>query len=187
MLRTRRSRTRAVRGRPNYLWLNTAGEYSVIPDATAWDAVIQPGDWSGTVSEQSCVLERIVLSVYAVCFDAVSPPHGQNTALVVGPASNNNGMDSLNISLDTEFAEFFAKFDDVLQLGRLEFTGELSPGYLPVQFSQLPQPVMNLKCRRRLNADDAVWFCTGGVCPDVAIASWNVRWYARSLVRIGLK
>lgn len=185
--RTRRSRTTRVVGRPNYLWINTAGSYVVVTGGTTWDAVIQPSDWSGTVTEQSCTLERIVLSAYTLTRDQESPPFAANTALVVGPASNTTGFDSLDISLTSEWPEFFEKFDDVLHIGRLEWNGDVNPVNLPLQFSQLPEPVANLKRRRRLQGDDAVWFCTGGSNPDIPGATWYVVWFARSLVRVGLK
>jgi len=186
----RRSRRSTVRGKPNYLWINTAGELAIVSGNTVWDALLIPADWSGTVTETQCTLLRMVVSVYTVTAgaEAVVVPHAQNAAIVLGSASEGGGSDVNDISMFNEWPDFFQAYDRVLRIFRLEWTGEgpVAATSLPVQFSQLPEPVMNLKTPRRLLGDDAIRLCVGGrVAVDLSTPS--VTWFARTLVRTGLR
>lgn len=185
----RKSRRSTVRGKPNYLWINTAGELALIAGNTVWDALLVPGDWSGTVTETQCTLLRMVVSVYTgtVGQEATPVPHSQNAAILLGSASEGAGTDVLDISQPADWPDFFMSYDRVLRIFRLEFAATQDGGTtLPVQFSQLPEPVMNLKAPRLLRGDDSVRLCVGGnVFMD--IAQPHIWWFCRSLVRTGLR
>jgi len=49
----------------------------------------------------------------------------------------------------------------------------------------LPENMVNLNSRRKLKGDEAINVIWSA--PDVLQDQWVVRWFARSLVRIGLK
>lgn len=185
----RRSKRTGVRGKPNYLWINTAGDMSLVNGQTTWDSLLVPADWSGTVTETQCTLLRLVVTVYTICLNQETTPipHAQNACIVLGSASEGNGFDPLDISEITEWPDFFAKYDRVLRIFRLEWNGETqNTTAMPVQFSQLPDPVMNLKTPRLLRGDDSVRLCVGGrIFMDVG--EYGLYWFARSLVRIGLR
>jgi len=184
----RRSRRSAVRGKPNYMWVNTAGELATIFSNTVWDALLQPGDWSGTVTETQCTLLRLVFSCYTSTLTLASEPHAENCAIVKGSA-NDASPAAESISDVNEWPDFFAKYDEVLRIFRLEWDGQLKADNvaLPVQFSQLPEPVFNLKTPRHLKGDDSVRLCVGGGLQPVGIEVSSVRWFCRSLIRTGLR
>jgi hypothetical protein len=185
----RRSRRSTVRGKPNYMWINTAGDLATIEGNTVWDGILVPQDWSGTVTETQCTLLRLVLSVYTYTTTESGYPHAQNMAIVLGSASEGAGTDTLDVSLTADWPDFFISYDRVLRIGRLEWDGvikQLQTGLL-VQFSQLPEPIMNLKTPRHLRGDDSVRLCVGGNFSQVASEVYAIMWFARSLVRLGLR
>jgi len=185
----RRSRRSTVRGKPNYLWINTAGELSLIAGNTVWDALLIPADWSGTVTETQCTLLRMVVSVYTYTVGTENPTvaHAQNACIVMGSASEGAGSDTNDISSHQDWPTFFQAYDRVLRLFRLEWAGTSdATTSMPVQFSQLPEPVMNLKTPRVLKADDSIRLAVGGrVFLDVSQPA--VVWFCRALVRTGLR
>jgi len=184
----RRSRRSTIKGKPNYMWINTAGELALVSGNTVWDAVLIPGDWSGTVTEQQCTLLRMVVSVYtATSNEEQNPvPHAQNAAITFGDASLVNGSDTSDISVPNDWPDFFANHDRVLRIFRLEWDAQGSTTVLPVQFSQLPEPVMNLKTPRLLRGDDSIRLCVGGRV-NLELSTPSVNWFCRSLVRLGLR
>lgn len=184
----RRSRRSTVRGKPNYLWINTAGDLALIAGNTVWDALLVPGDWSGTVTEQTATLLRMVVECYTITINDSGPPHAQNACITLGSASEGGGTDPLDISQTGDWPDFFISYDRVLRIMRLEWDGaqrNTNVG-LPVQFSQLPEPVLNLKTPRLLRGDDSVRLNVGGNFTPVAETAM-VAWFSRSLVRIGLR
>jgi len=189
MARRRSSRRTTVRGKPNYLWICTAGELALITDETVWDPLLTPGDWSGTVTEQSCTLLRMVLSCYTMTDLLEGAPHAENAAIVLGHSGENASSHTSDISYIQEWPDFFATYDEVLRIFRLEWDGQLKSQYarLPVQFSQLPEPVMNLKTPRKLKGDTSVRLCVGGGYTPSVNQLATVSWFCRSLVRIGLR
>lgn len=184
----RRSRSKAVRGRPNLLWIASAGEFALIQHNTVWDAILVPADWSGTVTEQQCTLERIVLMAFTKTITNDGVAHSENTVLFLGNANEQGGSSISDISDPAEFPDFCESYDRILQWGRLEWDASSTiAGFWPVQYSQLPQPVMNVQCRRRLMGDDVVRFGCGGYYAEAIDETHYVGWFARCLVRIGLK
>lgn len=185
----RRSRRTGVRGKPNYLWINTAGDLALIEANTVWDAILQPGDWSGTVTDQSCTLLRMVLSVYTLTSLSADEPHAENACILIAHSAEVATSSPLDISNYAEWPDFFAEYDRVLRIFRLEWEGALKAAVvgLPVQFSQLPEPVMNMKTPRRLTGQDSIRLCVGGAWAQATNEAPGVIWFARSLVRIGLK
>jgi len=185
----RRSKRSSVRGKPNYLWVNTAGELALVDNNTVWDPLLIPADWSGTVTETQCTLLRMVVSLYAYTSTSVTPPHAENGAIVLGSASEGaGGSDTLDISSYLDWPDFFTSYDRVLRIFRLEWDGQLrvTEG-LPVQFSQLPEPVLNLKTPRVLKGDDSVRLCVGCNRTSLGAEVVAVMWFCRSLVRTGLR
>lgn len=184
----RRSRRTTVRGKPNYLWVNTAGELATINTNTVWSPLLQPGDWSGTVTETQCTLLRLVVSCYTSTLSLASEPHAENCAIVKGSA-NDASPSAQDISNINEWPDFFAAYDEVLRIFRLEWDGALRAAnlLLPVQFSQLPEPVLNLKTPRHLKGDDSIRLCVGGGLQPVGIEAPVVTWFCRALVRTGLR
>jgi len=185
----RRSKRSTVRGKPNYLWINTAGELATNTGNTVWDALLIPADWSGTVTETSCTLLRMVVSCYTKCTTAAGIAHAENACIVMGSASEGAGTDTNDISAYADWPTFFQAYDRVLRIFRLEWDGQVNLGnpLLPVQFSQLPEPVMNLKTPRRLLGDDSIRLAVGGgVIPDTTEV-YSITWFSRSLVRTGLR
>jgi len=185
----RRSRRSVVRGKPNYLWINTSGELAKINGSTVWDALLIPADWSGTVTETQCTLLRMVVSVYAMTMVAAGIPHASNCAILMGSASEGSGMDTNDLDAYADWPNFFQAFDRVLRIFRLEWAAGPNLGNPPldIQFSQLPEPVMNLKTPRRLMGDDSLRLCVGGgPIPDTTEV-YATRWFCRSLVRTGLR
>jgi len=184
----RRSRRSTVRGKPNYMWINTAGDLALISGNTVWDGLLVPGDWSGTVTETQCTLLRMVVSVYTQTINGGGPPHAENAAIVMGSASEGGGTDPLDISMPVDWPDFFLSYDRVLRIFRLEWDGVVANVNvpLPVQFSQLPEPVMNLKTPRLLRGDDSIRLCVGGGL-QMDLEQPVVKWFCRSLVRTGLR
>lgn len=182
----RKSRRKSVAGRPNYVWIASSGTFAPIYQATAYDALLIPGDWSGTVTEQGCTLLRLTLQCYTQTATAgAGAPHAENCAITLDGASDQT-VETLNLSDINDWPDWMITHDRVLHTFRLEWDGTLQPNVLPVQFSQLPEPVMNLKRPRRLTGQDSVRLWCGGrynYVDDVPI----VVWFCRSLVRLGLK
>lgn len=179
-----------MRGKPNYLWIASAGELALGVGNTVWDTVLMPADWSGTVTEQGATLLRMVVQVYTDTRNAEGHPHAQNGAIWLSDANLEGGSDTLDISNWNDWPDFFMSHDRVLHTFRLEFNGTTvyAPGSeLPIQFSQLPEPVMNLKTPRRLNPDDTVVLGMGGFYGVETTEIPCVTWFARSLVRVGLR
>jgi len=58
---------------------------------------------------------------------------------------------------------------------------------MPVQFSQLPESVMNLKTPRRLNPDDTIVLGCGCFRTLATAEVPNITWFSRALVRVGLR
>jgi len=190
-MRRRRSRRQGVRGKPNYLWIASAGELALGPGNTVWDTLLMPSDWSGTVTEQGATLLRMVVQCYTdTRNNDQGGPHAQNAAIWMSDANIEGGSDTLDISNWNDYPDFFARHDRVLHTFRLEWagTGMRAPGAsLPVQFSQLPEPVMNLKTPRRLNPDDTVVLGYGGFYSLESTEVPMITWFCRSLVRVGLR
>lgn len=185
----RRSRRSLVKGKPNLMWIASAGDFALVENATVWDAVLIPGDWSGTVTEQQCTLLRMVISCYTLCANEAGNPHAQNAVVFMGDANEQGGTSTLDISSWNEWPDFFLNYDRILRIFRLEWDGALKNGNvtLPVQFSQLPEPVMNLKTPRVLKGDDTVRVGCGGAFHQVTTETYVVTWFVRALVRIGLR
>lgn len=186
----RKSRRSAVRGKPNYLWISTCGDLAQVANATVWDPLLVPGDWSGTVTETQCTLLRMVVTVYTATLNEAGAHHAENAAILLGSASEGaGGSDPLDISNILDWPDFFISYDRVLRIFRLEWDGSLIPdnSVHPVQFSQLPDPIMNLKTPRVLKGDDSVRLCIGGGYNPAAAELPVIRWFCRSLVRTGLR
>jgi len=185
----RRSKRSTVRGKPNYLWINTAGELAQVTGNTVWDALLIPADWSGTVTETSCTLLRMVVSVYTKTTEEAGIAHAENAAIVMGSASEGAGTDTNDITSYADWPTFFQAYDRVLRIFRLEWDGAVNAGnpLVPVQFSQLPEPVMNLKTPRRLLGDDSIRLCIGGGIIPLTTEIYSITWFCRSLVRTGLR
>lgn len=185
----RRSRRSTVRGKPNLMWVCTAGELALSTGVTVWDPLLIPGDWSGTVTESQCTLLRMVVSCYTWTLTSPSVPHAENACIVLGDASAGGSSSVNDISHMNEWPDFFAESDRVLRIFRLEWDGAVRGAgiQLPVQFSQLPEPVMNLKTPRLLRGDDSVRLCVGGGLVPALTEQPLVTWFCRSLVRIGLR
>jgi len=184
----RRSRSRSVRGRPNYLWIATAGSLAQINGSSAYDHLLIPGDWSGTVTEQGCTLLRMTVCLYTQTAGDAGAPHSENFAIALGSASEApaGGIEVLDCSNINDWPDFCITHDRILHTGRVEWDGNLYPNWLPVQFSQLPEPVMNLKRPRRLTGEDSVRLYIGGRYTYTS-DSPLVIWFCRFLVRVGLK
>lgn len=190
MARRRKSRRMAVRGRPNLIWVGTSGQLALVSGNSVWDPLLIPGDWSGTVTEQSATLLRMVVSVYtATISDDQGGPHAQNAAIVMGNANEQGGTNTLDISNWNDWPDFFLAYDRVLHIFRLEWDGQnqRDVNSLPVQFSQLPEPVMNLKTPRAMKPDDTIRLVMGGYYTPFGAEVPLVTWFCRSLVRIGLR
>lgn len=185
----RRSKRSTVRGKPNYLWINTAGDLAKVDGNSVWDALLIPADWSGTVTETQCTLLRMVVSVYTKTFGATGLPHASNACIVLGSASEGAGSDTNDIDSYADWPTFFQAYDRVLRIFRLEWAAGPNMGnpQLDVQFSQLPEPVMNLKTPRRLLGDDSVRLVIGGGPTPLTTEVYSITWFCRSLVRTGLR
>jgi len=188
-MRRRRSSRKSVRGKPNYMWISTAGELAAIPGSSASDAVLIPADWSGTVTETQCTLLRMVFQAYTWTLSAESPPHAENCALILHDASAQSINDADSITQYDDWPAFWLKYDRVLRFFRLEWDGKVKDAniVLPVQFSQLPEPVMNLKTPRLLRGDDSVALVVGGGMLQVTTEVAMITWFSRALVRTGLR
>jgi len=185
----RRSRS-MVKGKPNYLWINTSGILVLNPGLTVWDAILDAADWSGTVTETQCTLLRLVFSVYAYNGgDGNCAPMAQNCAITLGEAGELSGATSDDMSTVGDWPAFFLQNQRVLRLFRLEWDGEAKDTHvtLNVQFSQLPEPVMNLKSPRRLNGDDQIRVNVGGAYTTQGTSAPAIVWFSRALVRTGLR
>lgn len=171
------------------VWISSSGDLAVVDSQSSYDVLLQPGDWSGTVTEQSCTLVRLILMCYTMTVEAAGAAHAQNFCITLGDASEGGGYDTLDISAVSEWPDFFERHDRVLHIGRLEWEGAVSgnANVMPVQYSQLPDPVVNLKCPRLLRGDDSIRLWIGGQYVHVGTEVVLVRWFCRSLVRVGLR
>lgn len=189
----RKSRSRSVRGKPNYLWIATAGELALIEGQTVYDSLLIPADWSGTVTEAKATLLRMVLSVYTLTANEDSSAMANNAVVYMGDATAGGGSDTNDITNYQEWPDFMISNDRILRIFRLEWAGTISPGAfsgvtLPVQYSQLPDPVMNLKTPRRLDGQDSVRLGVGGGFSSLTnLGTYSITWFCRSLVRTGLR
>jgi len=185
----RRSRSRAVKGRPNLIWVATSGSLATISGNSVYDALLIPADWSGTVTEQNATLLRMIVSVYTYTEDETGRPHAENAIIAMGDASEGSGSDTSDISNFQDWPTWFQKHEGVLRVFRLEWDGVVRNGntMLPVQFSQLPEPVLNLKTPRALKADDSIRLWVGGGETPSTTEQPAITWFCRSLVRIGLR
>lgn len=185
----RKSRRSYVKGKPNYVWISSAGEIALVSAGTSWDATLIPGDWSGTVTEGQCTLLRMVVSCYTEMQVEPGPAMAQNAAIVLGNASEAASFSVLDMSDTADWPDFFAAYDRVLRIFRLEWAGSTNPqgAGLAVQFSQLPDPVMNLKTPRVLKGDDSIHLAVGGNWTQQQSETPVVHWFCRSLVRVGLR
>lgn len=184
----RRARSRMVRGKPDLLWVASAGEIAVTTGNSSYDPILQPGDWSGTVFEKKATLLRLVLTCMTSTRDESGHPHSQNCCITMGDASEGTGSSTLDVSSPTDWPDFFLQHDRVLRIFRLEWDGVVG-GTVdhPVQFSQLPDPIMSIKCPRLLNPDDSVRLWVGGSYTPVSTETALVTWFCRSLVRVGVR
>jgi len=185
----RRTSRRTIRGKPNYLWIQTAGEFSLTEHMTSHDAILIPGDWSGTVTESQCTLLRMVFTVYTKTLSDTSLPHAQNAVLHMADASGLSAPDSVDVSNVNDWPDWFMTYDRILRIFRLEWDGAVNTGApaMPVQFSQLPDPIINLKAPRLLRGDDSIRLSVGGALTIATTEAPTVVWFARSLVRTGLR
>lgn len=188
MARQRRSRSRAVRGKPNYIWIASAGQMAIIENATAYDVLLMPADWSGTVTEQSATLERMLLNVTTDTRTEIGVPMTQNAAVYMSDANAAGGMDTLDISHYTDWPDWHMNHDRVLHEFRLEWSGQISmQPQMPVQYTQLPEPVMNFRARRTLRPDDTIALGVGGLFAAQQGEVYYINWFCRSLVKVGLR
>lgn len=164
------------------MWINVAGELLANPGSTQMEELLSPGDWSGTVTERNATLLRVVIQMYTMTFNGEGYPQASNYALVHGKYVSLSGMDIDNFA---EWPDFFAEWDDVLRIGRIEYSGEDVTGQvnLPVQYSQLPDPVVNFRTARRLRPDSSVILAIGGVNRILVAETYMVRYYARFFVK----
>jgi len=132
-------------------------------------------------------LVRLVVQCYTWIRDEAGHPHAQNAVITLGDASEGTGSDTMDCSNINDWADFFLRHDRVLQVFRLEWAGGPNGTELPVQFSQLPEPIMNMKTPRTLNPDDSIRLWIGGLYAPNASESVGITWFCRSLVRIGLR
>lgn len=188
----RYSRRKVVAGRPNLIWVSTAGFISLVRDTTTGEKILMPSDWSGTVTETQATLERLVLSMYTNTQSFAGTAHAQNYAIVKhSNVLSSPGHSSADISQYPQWPDYFEQFDSILHIGRLEWDGTIeTAGYsLKVQFSQLPDPMVNLRCKRNLTGDEAIGLAVGGAW-DMSYSDNSapyVTWFCRSLVKIGLR
>lgn len=184
----RKARRSGVRGRPNYVWVNTSGEFALVSTATQMEALLIPGDWSGTVTEQHVTLLRMVLMVHTATINETGHAHGENCAIVKGFASDDDSLSGYDISNYDDWASFFAEYDEVLRIFYREWDGVWRDNaLLPVQFSTLPEPVLNIKTPRRLTGMDSIRLAVGGGWTQQGTEVPVVDWFCRSLVRIGIR
>lgn len=183
----RRARSRTVKGKPNYIWVASAGELTLVTGNSSYDSLLVPADWSGTVFEGTATLVRLVVQAYTWIRDEVGHAHAQNVVITMGDASEGTGSDTMDVSNYNDWADFCLRHDRVLQVSRLEWANGPAGTELPVQFSQLPEPVMNMKAPRTLRPDDSIRLWIGGNYAPNSSETCGITWFCRSLVRIGLR
>jgi len=99
-----------------------------------------------------------------------------------------------NLGVLAQFPTFFTEYDECLHWGQYTampydatlamMSSAIWPG--GGSLAAMPENMVNLNARRKLKGDDAIKVAWG--CPtQVAQEYYYVRWYARSLVRLGLK
>lgn len=182
----RRSRARFVRGKPNYMWIASSGSVAQVLGVSERENILQPGDWSGTNTETKCTLLRLVLTFGTYTGGGSGTPHRSNYVIGLGDASTTD-VESADIDNVGEWPDFMERHDRIFHIGTLEWEGSSwADQSLPVQFSQLPEPVVNLKTPRRLDGSDSVSMWVGGGVALKAAEANFVNWFARSLVRVGL-
>jgi len=184
MRRTRR-RTRTVRGKPNMLWISSAGDFSLEAGSTSGEAMLIPADWSGTVTETKCTLLRLVVIAYTNALGDPGGPHIQNCAITMSNALVNPSS-AYDITLPADWPDFFSQQDRVLHVFNREWSGDVDAPHLNVQYSQLPDPVMNLRTPRLLQGDDCIVIWAGGRYTSATMTP-VLEWYCRALVRTGLR
>lgn len=194
----RYSRRRTVKGRPNYCWISTAGvgvlSSGVAGTVTVHDNILIPSDWqSGNIVENETLLVHTVYThaMYGVNVGS-TVPFCSIYAIVKtndqAPASSPPNLGALTI-----FPAFFTEYDECLHWGQytcMPYSAALDKGAAvwPAggSLAGMAENMVNLNSRRKLKGDDAIKVVWGG--PDaVGQESYFVRWFARSLVRLGLK
>jgi len=191
------SRRRSVRGRPNYCWITTCGSgtlasVGVLGPSTIYDQILIPTDWQTVnATNNECTL---VHTVYTHCMFGTAV--GSNFSFcglyaIVKTGDQAPGTSPPNLGKLTSFVPFFDEYDECLHWGQytaMPYDAAALASGLWVgggSVTALPENMVNLNSRRKLKGDEAINVIWSA--PDVLQDQWVVRWFARSLVRIGLK
>lgn len=189
------SRRRSVRGRPNYCWISTAGIGLLdgTNNLTIHDNILIPSDWqSSNIVENETTLCHIVYThaAYGVAATAVTP----FCSLYAICKTNDQPPASSppNLGMLASFPTFFTEYDECLHWGQYTTMPnsqavEFGTGVWPAggSLAAMPENMVNLNVRRKMKGDEAIKVIWG--TPEYPIGDWYVRWFARSLVRLGLK
>lgn len=193
----RYSRRRTVRGKPDYCWITTCGVAvleEVAGGGTPYDFVLIPDDWRQNDNvENGTTLVHLVYthaifganaaasfaycSLYSLC------KHNDTTPMTSPP----------NLGQQTQFANFFTEYDECLHWGQYTAMPFNSPANASSatwpaggSLAGMPENMVNLNVRRKMKGDDAIKVIWGSGSP-VSQSAFYCRWWARSLVRLGLK
>ena len=192
------SRKRFVKGRPNYCWITTCGVGTLASGGagttTLHDNVLIPSDWqSGNIVENETTVVHIVYThaMYGVNESSIVPFCGLYAIVKTGDTVP--GVSPANISDPTLFPVFFTEYDECLHWGQytcMPYSLALNKGngVWPAggSLAGMPENMVTLNTRRKLKGDAAIKVMWGSPSA-VGQESYYLRWYARSLVRLGLK
>lgn len=193
----RYSRRRTVRGKPNLSWITTCGLVDLRNGASGapYDDILIPSDWQvGNTSQPAQVtLLHTVFGFYAFGYNgqgAANYSWCSNYAIVRTSDQVHVGNFPLLGKL-SEFIQFFDEYDECLHWGQFmcqQYDVALLHGvYAPGGTSAAqPENMLNLNSRRILKGDDAIK-CFWGAPDATDLNTFHCHWYARSLVRSGLK
>jgi len=193
------SRRRGVRGRPNYSWITTAGtgtiQSSGVDAHTLHDNILIPSDWQmGEIVENETTLCHMVYT-HAIYGSADTSTHSFCSLYALVKTNDAApGTSPANLGSLTLFPVFFTEYDECLHWGQytampydaLFSSGAYGAGVWPAggSLAGMPENMVNLNVRRKLKPDEAIKVMWGA---PLLNGMYTVRWYARSLVRLGLK
>lgn len=192
----RYSRRRTVRGKPNYVWITTNGigslESTFAGSRTIFDTILIPSDWQTVAgTAQSCTLVHTVYT-HAMYGTSITATNSWCGLYAIVKTNDQNPLTSPpNLGKSVNFTSFFDEYDECLHWGQftampfdaLSFASGLWVG--GGSMAAMPENMLNLNARRVLKGDDSIKVIWSS--PDVNLDDWRVTWFARSLVRIGLK
>lgn len=194
MYRLGAGRKARSRRKQNLIWVAVGTGVEIGGTGTnASRVLLTPGDWSGTVTDQHCWLQRICLFVHCYAVDWVAAtPHDFSVPYVIHKSvtSVNDGDAHLSTNPLCNYStwpDWFAENDEVVHIGETSCRAEdatwvISEECWPASFNtNFPDAYRNLRVKRKMSPTETLRI-TFGPGPNVSAASFIAEVFARILV-----